>query len=169
MGSRFMFEISSKKIIAVLFEFKISSAMIIILFRQTGCVCWPTLLREHVKTSFKNHIFGMWQPFGALLKTSFQQSHFELRSVAAHRNKSLICVPMDSPGITLAKKIDKMGMRVRHHHHRYHHPHLGHHRHCHRQQRGLCIHTSYLSILVHRRIIEVYKKYTKKLSELATK
>ena len=25
-------------------------------------------------------------------------------------------------------------------------------------------HTSYLSILVHRRIIEVYKKYTKKLS-----
>ena len=32
-----------------------------------------------------------------------------------------------------------------------------------------CQHTSYLSILVHRRIIEVYKKYTKKLSELATK
>ena len=31
------------------------------------------------------------------------------------------------------------------------------------------MHTSYLSILVHRRIIEVYKKYTKKLSELATK
>jgi len=30
---------------------------------------------------------------------------------APHRNKSLICVPMDSPGITLAKKIDKMGMR----------------------------------------------------------
>ena len=30
-------------------------------------------------------------------------------------------------------------------------------------------HTSYMSILVHRRIIEVYKKYTKKLSELATK
>ena len=30
-------------------------------------------------------------------------------------------------------------------------------------------HTSYLSILAHRRIIEVYKKYTKKLSELATK
>ena len=30
-------------------------------------------------------------------------------------------------------------------------------------------HTSYLPILVHRRIIEVYKKYTKKLSELATK
>lgn len=29
----------------------------------------------------------------------------------AHRNKSLVCVPMDSPGITLAKKIDKMGMR----------------------------------------------------------
>ena len=35
-----------------------------------------------------------------------------------------------------------------------------------RRARG---HTSYLSILVHRRIIEVYKKYTKKLSELATK
>ena len=34
---------------------------------------------------------------------------------------------------------------------------------------GLFSHTSYLSILVHRRIIEVYKKYTKKLSELATK
>ena len=30
------------------------------------------------------------------------------------------------------------------------------------------MHTSYLSILVHRRII-VYEKYTKKLSELATK
>ncbi|KAK8752997.1 hypothetical protein OTU49_001920, partial [Cherax quadricarinatus] len=28
----------------------------------------------------------------------------------AHRNKSLICVPMDSPGIHLTKKIDKMGM-----------------------------------------------------------
>ena len=34
------------------------------------------------------------------------------KSFLAHRNKSLICVPMDSPGITLAKKIDKMGMRV---------------------------------------------------------
>ena len=33
----------------------------------------------------------------------------------------------------------------------------------------LFFHTSYFSILVHRRIIEVYKKYTKKLSELATK
>ena len=33
----------------------------------------------------------------------------------------------------------------------------------------MIMHTSYLSILVHRRIIEVYKKYTKKLSELATK
>jgi len=30
---------------------------------------------------------------------------------APHRNKSLICLPMDSPGITLAKKIDKMGMK----------------------------------------------------------
>jgi len=29
----------------------------------------------------------------------------------AHRNKSLICVPMDTPGIHLAKKIDKMGMK----------------------------------------------------------
>jgi len=28
-----------------------------------------------------------------------------------HMNKSLICVPMDTPGINLAKKIDKMGMR----------------------------------------------------------
>eukprot|EP00092_Neocalanus_flemingeri_P037599 GFUD01040935.1.p1 GENE.GFUD01040935.1~~GFUD01040935.1.p1 ORF type:complete len:418 (+),score=106.14 GFUD01040935.1:149-1402(+) len=28
-----------------------------------------------------------------------------------HRNKSLICVPMDTPGIHLAKKIDKMGMK----------------------------------------------------------
>ena len=139
MGSRFKFEISSKMMIAVLFLFKISSAVIIILFRRTGCVCWPTLLREHVKPFSKNHILGLVQPLGALLKTSFQQSHFELRSVAAHRNKSLICVPMDSPGITLAKKIDKMGMRVRHHHHRYHHLHQGQHRHCHRQQSGLCI------------------------------
>merc|ERR1712029_308931 len=30
---------------------------------------------------------------------------------APHRNKSLICLPMDTPGIHLAKKIDKMGMR----------------------------------------------------------
>jgi len=30
---------------------------------------------------------------------------------APHRNKSLICLPMDAPGITLAKKIDKLGMR----------------------------------------------------------
>lgn len=29
----------------------------------------------------------------------------------AHLNKSLICVPMKSPGIHLAKRIDKMGMR----------------------------------------------------------
>jgi len=28
-----------------------------------------------------------------------------------HRNKSLICLPMSTPGIHLAKKIDKMGMR----------------------------------------------------------
>jgi hypothetical protein len=29
----------------------------------------------------------------------------------AHLNKSLICVPMKSPGVHLAKRIDKMGMR----------------------------------------------------------
>ena len=29
-----------------------------------------------------------------------------------HLNKSLVCVPMDSKGITLAKRIDKMGMRA---------------------------------------------------------
>lgn len=29
----------------------------------------------------------------------------------SHKNKSLICVPMKSPGIHLAKKIDKLGMR----------------------------------------------------------
>jgi len=29
-----------------------------------------------------------------------------------HMNKSLICVPMDTKGITLAKKIDKLGMRA---------------------------------------------------------
>eukprot|EP00092_Neocalanus_flemingeri_P080204 GFUD01100033.1.p1 GENE.GFUD01100033.1~~GFUD01100033.1.p1 ORF type:complete len:418 (+),score=105.98 GFUD01100033.1:148-1401(+) len=28
-----------------------------------------------------------------------------------HRNKSLICVPMNTPGVHLAKKIDKMGMK----------------------------------------------------------
>ncbi|KAM9304582.1 putative acyl-CoA dehydrogenase 6 [Morus bassanus] len=28
-----------------------------------------------------------------------------------HRNKSLICLPMDLPGIQIAKKIDKLGMR----------------------------------------------------------
>merc|ERR1712168_1782980 len=28
-----------------------------------------------------------------------------------HRNKSLICLPMDTPGIHLAKKISKMGMK----------------------------------------------------------
>nr|ACO10781.1 Probable isovaleryl-CoA dehydrogenase [Caligus rogercresseyi] len=27
-----------------------------------------------------------------------------------HRNKSLICLPMDTPGITIAKKIEKIGM-----------------------------------------------------------
>jgi len=30
---------------------------------------------------------------------------------APHRNKSLICLPMNTPGIHLAKKIDKMGMK----------------------------------------------------------
>ena len=39
----------------------------------------------------------------------------------------------------------------------------------HQFYKSIELHTSYLSILVHRRIIEVYKKYTKKLSELATK
>jgi len=29
---------------------------------------------------------------------------------AAHTNKSLICVPMDAPGVTVAKTIDKLGM-----------------------------------------------------------
>ncbi|XP_062342708.1 probable acyl-CoA dehydrogenase 6 [Osmerus eperlanus] len=29
----------------------------------------------------------------------------------AHKNKSLICLPMDLPGIHIARKIDKMGMR----------------------------------------------------------
>jgi len=29
----------------------------------------------------------------------------------SHLNKSLICLPMDTPGIQLAKRIDKMGMR----------------------------------------------------------
>ncbi|XP_046553162.1 LOW QUALITY PROTEIN: probable acyl-CoA dehydrogenase 6 [Haliotis rubra] len=29
----------------------------------------------------------------------------------AHQNKSLICLPMDLPGIQIAKKIEKMGMR----------------------------------------------------------
>merc|ERR1711953_1521900 len=29
----------------------------------------------------------------------------------AHLNKSLVCVPMNTPGIHLAKRIDKMGMR----------------------------------------------------------
>ena len=29
---------------------------------------------------------------------------------AVHRNKSLVVVPMDSPGVTRAKKLDKMGM-----------------------------------------------------------
>ena len=28
-----------------------------------------------------------------------------------HLNKSLVCVPMDTKGITLAKRIDKLGMR----------------------------------------------------------
>ncbi len=38
-----------------------------------------------------------------LVNTSKEQS--------AHQNKSLVCVPMNTPGITLAKKIDKLGMR----------------------------------------------------------
>ena len=29
---------------------------------------------------------------------------------APHRNKSLICVPMDTPGITVARKIEKLGL-----------------------------------------------------------
>ena len=36
---------------------------------------------------------------------------FLKKNLSAHRNKSLICLPMDTPGIHLAKKIDKMGMR----------------------------------------------------------
>ncbi|GGB48340.1 acyl-CoA dehydrogenase [Tistrella bauzanensis] len=30
----------------------------------------------------------------------------------SHRNKSLICVPMKTPGVTIARKLDKMGMRA---------------------------------------------------------
>ena len=29
-----------------------------------------------------------------------------------HLNKSLVCVPMDTKGVTLAKRIDKLGMRA---------------------------------------------------------
>ena len=29
---------------------------------------------------------------------------------AAHANKSLICIPMDTPGVTVAKQIQKIGM-----------------------------------------------------------
>ncbi len=29
-----------------------------------------------------------------------------------HRNKSLICVPLDSPGVTVARRLDKLGMRA---------------------------------------------------------
>ena len=29
----------------------------------------------------------------------------------AHRNKSLICVPMKTKGVNVARKLDKMGMR----------------------------------------------------------
>jgi len=31
---------------------------------------------------------------------------------APHRNKSLICVPLDSPGVTRGEKLDKLGMRA---------------------------------------------------------
>ena len=31
---------------------------------------------------------------------------------AVHRNKSLICVPMKSPGVTVARTLDKLGMRA---------------------------------------------------------
>ena len=31
---------------------------------------------------------------------------------APHTNKSLICVPMDTPGVTIAKKIEKIGMHA---------------------------------------------------------
>jgi citronellyl-CoA dehydrogenase len=30
---------------------------------------------------------------------------------AAHKNKSLVCVPMKAPGITVGKKLDKLGLR----------------------------------------------------------
>ena len=30
----------------------------------------------------------------------------------SHRNKSLICVPMDTPGVTVARKIDKLGWQI---------------------------------------------------------
>ena len=29
----------------------------------------------------------------------------------AHMNKSLLCVPMDTPGVTVSRTIDKLGMR----------------------------------------------------------
>ena len=36
---------------------------------------------------------------------------FILFFYSVHANKSLICVPMNSPGVHLNKRIDKMGMR----------------------------------------------------------
>ena len=31
---------------------------------------------------------------------------------AAHKNKSLICVPMKTKGVNVARKLDKLGMRA---------------------------------------------------------
>ena len=49
-----------------------------------------------------------------LVEDNLNCQHFCIIEIfsTAHRNKSLICLPMDTPGIHLAKRIDKMGMKV---------------------------------------------------------
>lgn len=60
---------------------------------------------DYVITGQKMWITNSWQAdYMTMLVNTDPDGHI-------HRNKSLIVVPMDSPGIEKAKKLDKMGMR----------------------------------------------------------
>lgn len=51
----------------------------------------------------------MWITNGA--QADWMSMLVNTREGAVHKNKSLVCVPLKSPGVTVARKIDKIGLR----------------------------------------------------------
>ncbi|MDF2365681.1 acyl-CoA dehydrogenase family protein [Sneathiella sp.] len=69
-------------------------------------------IKSHARKDGDDYIINgqkMWITNGA--QADFMCMLVNTSDGAMHESKSLVVVPMDSPGITLARKLDKMGMR----------------------------------------------------------